>query len=392
MSLAKVILTKNRSKRIEHGHPWVFKTEIETVEGDFNPGDIVDVVNFKGKFLGRGYINPKSQIAVRFLTENKDEAVDREFFKKRIIAALKYRQSLEFRGSFRVVYGESDFLPALIVDKFEDILVIQTLALGMDRFKPVIVDVLREIFNPRGIYERNDVPVRELEGLPQQKGFLYGEFDPIVIIEENGLKFYVDVEKGQKTGFFLDQKENRQSLAPLVKGADVLECFCYTGAFAIYAARFGAKNVLAYDVSAEAVECANKNAEINNLSHICRFSEANAFDVLRRFYDEGRKFDVVILDPPAFAKNKFALENAVRGYKEINLRGLKLLKPGGYLVTSSCSHHVSEALFMEIIESAAFDAKLKLRLVESRTQAKDHPILLPAEETRYLKFLILQLL
>lgn len=390
--MAKVILSRNRSKRIEHGHPWVFKTEIETVEGDFNPGDIVDVVNFKGKFLGRGYINPKSQIAVRFLTENKDEAIDREFFKKRILAALKYRQSLEFHGSFRVVYGESDFLPALIVDKFEDILVIQTLALGMDRFKPVIVDVLREIFNPRGIYERNDVPVRELEGLPQQKGFLYGEFDPLVIIEENGLKFYVDVEKGQKTGFFLDQKENRQSLAPLVKGADVLECFCYTGAFAIYAARFGAKNVLAYDVSAEAVEYANKNAEINNLSHICRFSEANAFDVLRRFYDEGRKFDVVILDPPAFAKNKFALENAVRGYKEINLRGLKLLKPDGYLVTSSCSHHVSEALFMEIIESAAFDAKLKLRLVESRTQAKDHPILLPAEETRYLKFLILQVL
>lgn len=390
--MAKVILSRNRSKRIEHGHPWVFKTEIETVEGDFNPGDIVDVVNSKGKFLGRGYINPKSQIVVRFLTENKDEVIDREFFKKRILAALKYRQSLEFHGSFRVVYGESDFLPALIVDKFEDILVIQTLALGMDRFKPVIVDVLNEIFNPRGIYERNDVPVRELEGLPQQKGFLYGKFDPIVIIEENGLKFYVDVEKGQKTGFFLDQKENRHAMAPLVKGADVLECFCYTGAFALCAARFGAKNVLAYDVSAEAIEYANKNAEINNLSHICRFAEGNAFDVLRRFYDEGRKFDVVILDPPAFAKNKFALENAVRGYKEINLRGLKLLKPGGYLITSSCSHHVSEALFREIIESAAFDARLRLRLVESRTQAKDHPILMPAEETRYLKFLILQVL
>ncbi|MDN5301565.1 MAG: rRNA (cytosine1962-C5)-methyltransferase [Thermoanaerobacteraceae bacterium] len=390
--MAKVFLTKNRSKRIEQGHPWVFKTEIETIEGGFNPGDIVDVLNFKGKFLGRGYINPRSQIAVRFLTYNRDEIIDRNFFKKRILDALKYRENLGFSGSFRVVYGESDLLPALIVDKFEDILVIQTLSLGIDRFKSTIVDVLREIFNPRGIYERNDVPVRDLEGLPQQKGYLYGQFDPIVVIEENGLKFYVDVEKGQKTGYFFDQKENRRAIAPLVKDADVLECFCYTGAFALCAAHFGARKVLAYDVSNEAVEFAKKNAEINNLSQICHFSEGNAFDVLRQFYDEGRKFDAVILDPPAFAKNKYALENAVRGYKEINLRGLKLLKPGGYLITSSCSHHVSEALFREIIESAAFDARLKLRLVESRTQAKDHPILVPAEETRYLKFLMLQVL
>lgn len=390
--MAKVFLTKNRSKRIEQGHPWVFKTEIETIEGGFNPGDIVDVLNFKGKFLGRGYINPRSQIAVRFLTYNRDEIIDRNFFKKRILDALKYRENLGFSGSFRVVYGESDLLPALIVDKFEDILVIQTLSLGIDRFKSTIVDVLREIFNPRGIYERNDVPVRDLEGLPQQKGYLYGQFDPIVVIEENGLKFYVDVEKGQKTGYFFDQKENRRAIAPLVKDADVLECFCYTGSFALCAAHFGARKVLAYDVSNEAVEFAKKNAEINNLSQICHFSEGNAFDVLRQFYDEGRKFDAVILDPPAFAKNKYALENAVRGYKEINLRGLKLLKPGGYLITSSCSHHVSEALFREIIESAAFDARLKLRLVESRTQAKDHPILVPAEETRYLKFLMLQVL
>ncbi|HHW03738.1 MAG TPA: class I SAM-dependent rRNA methyltransferase [Thermoanaerobacterales bacterium] len=390
--MAKIILTKNRSKRIEQGHPWVFKTEIERIEGGFNPGDIVDVLNFKGRFIGRGYFNPKSQIAVRFLTYNEGEIIDRNFFKKRILAALRYRESLGYSRSFRVVYGESDFLPALIVDKFEDILVIQTLSLGIDRFKPTIVDVLREIFNPRGIYERNDVPVRELEGLPQQKGYLYGEFEPIVVIEENGLKLYVDVEKGQKTGYFFDQKENRRAIAPLVKNAEVLECFCYTGSFALCAARFGAKKVLAYDASYEAVEIAKKNAEINNLSHICHFFEGNAFDVLRRFYDEERKFDVVILDPPAFAKNRHALENAVRGYKEINLRGLKLLKPGGYLVTSSCSHHVSEALFWEIIQSAAFDARLKLRLVESRTQAKDHPILVPAEETRYLKFLMLQVL
>lgn len=390
--MAKVFLSKNRSKRIEHGHPWVFKTEIQRIEGDFNPGDIVEVLNFRGKFLGRGYINPKSQIAVRFLTEDKHEEIDREFFKRRILNALIYRQNLGFTGSYRVVYGESDFLPALIVDKFEDVLVIQTLALGIDLYKSAIVDVLKEIFNPRGIYERNDVPVRELEGLPQQKGCLYGEFNPVVIIEENGLKFYVDVENGQKTGYFLDQKQNRRAIASIVKNADVLECFCYTGSFALCAAHYGAKSVLAYDASKEAVELARKNAMLNGLSDLCHFSEGNAFDVLRQFYNEGRKFDVVILDPPAFAKNRHALDNAVRGYKEINLRGLKLLKPGGYLVTSSCSHHVSEDLFWDIIESAAFDAKKKLRLVESRTQSADHPILVSAEETRYLKFLILQVL
>jgi 23S rRNA (cytosine1962-C5)-methyltransferase len=388
--MAKVILTKHRSNRIECGHPWVFKTEIDRIEGDFSPGDMVDVVSFKGRFLGRGYINPRSQITVRILTYDKDEPIDEEFFKRRIMDALKYRQTLGFSGSFRVVYGEADFLPALIVDKFEDILVVQTLALGMDRFKPVIVEVLKEVFNPVGIYERNDVPVRELEGLSQQKGPLYGDFEPVTVIEENGLKFYVDVENGQKTGYFLDQKENRRAIAPLVRGADVLECFCYTGSFALCAAFFGARSVMAYDASKEAVELARKNAELNNLSHICGFEEGNAFDVLRRLYDKRQKFDVVILDPPAFAKNKHALENAVRGYKEINLRGMKLLRPGGFLITSSCSHHVSEILFWDIVESAAFDAGVRLRLVESRTQAKDHPILTSSDETRYLKFLMLQ--
>ncbi|WP_422443588.1 class I SAM-dependent rRNA methyltransferase [Thermoanaerobacterium sp. DL9XJH110] len=390
--MAKVILTKHRSNRIERGHPWVFKTEIDRIEGHFSPGDMVDVVNFKGRFLGRGYINPRSQITVRILTYDKDEPIDEEFFKKRIMDALKYRQTLGFSGSFRVVYGEADFLPALIVDKFEDILVVQTLALGMDRFKPVIVEVLKEVFNPAGIYERNDVPVRELEGLPQQKGPLYGDFEPVTVIEENGLKFYVDVENGQKTGYFLDQKENRRAIAPLVRDADVLECFCYTGSFALCAAFFGARSVTAYDASKEAVELARKNAELNNLSHICGFEEGNAFDVLRRLYDKRQKFDVVILDPPAFAKNKHALQNAVRGYKEINLRGMKLLRPGGFLITSSCSHHVSETLFWDIVESAAFDAGVRLRLVQSRTQAKDHPILTSSDETRYLKFLMLQVI
>ncbi|ADL07621.1 class I SAM-dependent rRNA methyltransferase [Thermosediminibacter oceani] len=390
--MTKVILTNNRSKRIEKGHPWVFRTEIEEIQGNFSPGDIVEVYDHRGRFVGKGYINPRSQITVRFLTRNKNETIDRDFFKKRILDALSYREKLGFTGSFRLVYGEADFLPALIVDKFEDVFVIQTLALGMDRFKSVIVDILKEIFEPRGIYERNDAPVRELEGLPQVKGCLYGEVPERIIIEENGLKLYVDVINGQKTGYFFDQKENRQAIAPLVKGAEVLECFCYTGSFALSAARYGAKKVLAFDSSKDAVELARENAVLNGLNDICEFQEGNAFDVLRQFYDSRKKFDVVILDPPAFAKNKKALESAIRGYKEINLRSLKILKPGGFLITSSCSHHVDDALFWEIIESAAWDARVNLRIIESRTQAKDHPILAASEETRYLKFLMLQVM
>ncbi|MDN5330819.1 MAG: rRNA (cytosine1962-C5)-methyltransferase [Tepidanaerobacteraceae bacterium] len=390
--MAKVILTPHRKKRIEKGHPWVFKTEIEKIEGNYSPGDLVEVYDFKGKFLGRGYINPLSQITVRILTRNKDEEIDRNFFKKRIEDAFEYRQKLGFKGSFRLVYGEADFLPALIVDKFEDVFVIQTLALGMERFKDVIVDILREMFQPRGIYERNDVPVRELEGLPLTKGCLYGNVPEKILIEENGLKLYVDVINGQKTGYFFDQKENRLAIGPFVKGAEVLECFCYTGSFALSAARFGAKKVIAFDSSSEAVELARENAALNGFEGIIEFHEGNAFDVLRHFYKSGKKFDVVILDPPAFAKNKQALEGAIRGYKEINLRGLKILKPGGFLITSSCSHHVDEDLFWEIIESAAWDAHVTLRVIETRTQAKDHPILAASNETRYLKFFMLQVI
>ncbi|MCF6095983.1 class I SAM-dependent rRNA methyltransferase [Thermovorax subterraneus] len=390
--MAKVILTTHRKKRIEKGHPWVFKTEIEKIEGNYSPGDIVEVCDFKGKFLGKGYINPASQITVRILTRNKEEEIDRNFFKKRIEDALEYRQKLGFNESFRLVYGEADFLPALIVDKFEDVLVIQTLALGMERFKDVIVDILREMFQPRGIYERNDAPVRELEGLPLTKGCLYGNVPEKILIEENGLKLYVDVINGQKTGYFFDQKENRLAIGPFVKGAEVLECFCYTGSFALSAARFGAKKVIAFDSSREAIELARENAALNGFEGITEFHEGNAFDVLRHFYKSRKKFDVVILDPPAFAKNKQALEGAIRGYKEINLRALKILKPGGFLITSSCSHHVDEDLFWEIIESAAWDAHVTLRVIERRTQAKDHPILAASDETRYLKFFMLQVI
>jgi 23S rRNA (cytosine1962-C5)-methyltransferase len=390
--MAKVILGYKKGKRVESGHPWVYSNEIERIEGDYNPGDIVEVYNFKEKFIGKGYINPKSQITVRIMTRDKNEEINEDFFRRRIQAAWDYRKKVIETNSCRVVFGEADFLPALIVDKFGDYLVIQTLALGIDVWKDTIVKVLKEILNPKGIYERNDVPVRELEGLEQKKGFLSEPFDTMVLTEENGVKFYVDVENGQKTGYFLDQKENRAAIKDIVKGADVLDCFCHTGSFSLHAGHFGAKSVLGIDISEHAVDFARKNAELNGLSDVCKFEVANTFDVLPAFVKEGRKFDVVILDPPAFTKSRSAIEGAIRGYKEINLRALKLIKPGGFLVTASCSHFMYPDLFMEIIMDAAHDAKRTIRQVEYRTQAKDHPVLLNSGETLYLKFLILQVM
>jgi 23S rRNA (cytosine1962-C5)-methyltransferase len=390
--MAKVILGYKKGKRVESGHPWVYSNEIERIEGDYNPGDIVEVYNFKEKFIGKGYINPKSQITVRIMTRDKNEEINEDFFRRRIQAAWDYRKKVVETNSCRVVFGEADFLPALIVDKFGDYLVIQTLALGIDVWKDTIVKVLKEILNPKGIYERNDVPVRELEGLEQKKGFLSEPFDTMVLTEENGVKFYVDVENGQKTGYFLDQKENRAAIKDIVKGADVLDCFCHTGSFSLHAGHFGAKSVLGIDISEHAVDFARKNAELNGLSDVCKFEVANTFDVLPAFVKEGRKFDVVILDPPAFTKSRSAIEGAIRGYKEINLRALKLIKPGGFLVTASCSHFMYPDLFMEIIMDAAHDAKRTIRQVEYRTQAKDHPVLLNSGETLYLKFLILQVM
>ncbi|MGB9813689.1 MAG: class I SAM-dependent rRNA methyltransferase [Thermovenabulum sp.] len=389
--MAKVILKGKKNDRIEKGHPWVYSTEIETIKGNFSPGDIVEVYSGNNKFLGKGYINPKSQITVRLLTRNKDEEINRDFFKTRIERALSFRKKLNYGDSFRLIYAEADFLPALIVDKFSDVLVLQTLALGIEKYKNIIVEILAELLNPVCIYERNDAPVRELEGLELKKGVLHGKLPEKIIIEENGIKYYVDVENGQKTGYFFDQRENRKAIEPFVKGKEILECFCYTGSFALNAALYGAKSVIAFDYSDDAVYLARENAKLNGFNDICRFEVGNAFDILRNFYNEKRKFDVVILDPPAFAKNKKALEGAVRGYKEINLRGMKLLKPGGFLITSSCSHHVNEDLFFEILMSAAYDAKVTLRIIEKRSQAKDHPILAASEETRYLKFYILQI-
>lgn len=388
--MAKAVLVKGKEKRVEYGHPWIFKSDISDVQGSFHPGDIVDIYSSRNKFLGRGYMNPLSQIAIRVLTYEQEE-INGDFLYKRISAAWDYRKKIADINSCRAVFAESDFLPALIVDKFAGYLVVQTLALGMDKLKDQVVDILDAVIKPEGIFERNDVPVRQLEGLEQRKGYLKGNFDTRVEMSENGVKFLVDIENGQKTGFFLDQKENRAAIKPFVKGSKVLDCFSHTGSFALHAGYYGAHQVLGIDISEHAVECASQNAKLNGLENICRFETANTFDKLREFYDSGEKFDVVILDPPAFTKTKSAVEGAVRGYKEINLRAMKIIESGGFLVTCSCSHHVDPELFMDIVYNAAIDAKKKVRLLEYRSQAKDHPILLASEETEYLKCAILQI-
>ena len=389
--MAKVILKKKEHIDIVRGFPWIYDNEIARVEGDFSPGDIVDIYDVTNTFLGRGYINPKSKITVRILTR-KEEEIDKSFFFKRILQAWEYRKRLVDTRSCRVVFGEADMIPGLIVDKFEDVLVIQTLALGIDRFKDTIVEVLDEILQPRGIYERNDVPVREVEGLPQKKGFLKGVFDTKIEIEENGLRIIVDVENGQKTGYFLDQRENRNALKGIVEGAEVLDTFCYTGSFALHAVKFGARRVIAIDSSVYALDLARKNAALNGFDERIEFIEGNAFDILREFYKNGKTFDVIILDPPAFAKSQRHIEGAIRGYKEINLRAIKMIREGGFLVTCSCSQHITPEVFQQIIDSARIDANKMLRLVEFRTQAKDHPILLSYPESLYLKCGIYQVL
>lgn len=388
--MADAILAKGMEKRVEYGHPWIFKSDIESTQGKFEFGDIVDVYSSKNIFLGRGYLNPKSQISIRMLTFGHEE-IDREFFYKRIMAAWEYRKLIADVSSCRVIFGESDFIPALIVDKFSDVLAVQTLSLGIDRYKSMIVEILNDIIKPSGIYERNDVPVRELEGLEQKKGFLSKEFNTVIRMKENGILFDVDVENGQKTGYFLDQKENRRAIEPFVKNGKVLDCFCHTGSFALHAAKYGAKEVLGIDISELAVKCAQNNAAINGFDSICRFETANTFDRLREFYDRGEKFDAVILDPPAFAKTKMAMEGAIRGYKEINLRAMMILKSGGFLISCSCSHHINRELFLDILYDAAADSKRKVRLIEFRAQAKDHPVLLASQETEYLKCAILQI-
>ena len=389
--MAKAVLRKTRESRVRSGHPWVFASDIERVEGNFEPGDVVDVVSSHNTYLGRAFYNPKSQISLRMLTTH-DEPVDEAFFRRRVQEAWDYRNQFCDPASCRLIFSESDFLPGLIVDKFGEYLVVQSLCLGIEKWKQSIVRDLAEIVHPKGIWERSDVPVRRLEGLEQTTGLLYGEVPDSIDMVENGLCFVVDVKNGQKTGFFLDQKENRAAIAPLCKGARVLDCFCHNGSFSLHAAKYGAKSVLGVDISEEALEVARLNAENNGLSDVVTFEAHNCFDHLRELTDAHEQFDVVILDPPAFTKTRAAVESALRGYKEINLRGMKLVRKGGFLVTCSCSQHVSPEQFRDMINQAARDSKTKLRLVENRTQGHDHPILPASPETQYLKCMILQVL
>jgi len=371
------------------GHPWIYNNEIDRIAGTVAPGDIVEVYYFDGQLAGRGYINPGSQIMIRLLTRKRDN-IDAAFFHQKISEAWAYRQQLGYTENCRLVFGEADGLPALIIDKFNDYFVLQTLSLGIEKWKPAIVDAINTIFKPKGIYERNDVPVRELEGLEQKKDFLSDPFPTEIIIQENGLQFYVDIEHGQKTGYFLDQQDNRRAIQHIVKGADVLGAFTYTGTFEIHAAHYGAKSVLGIDISENAVAQANRNAALNKLDHIVKFEAMNAFDVLKNWGKEGRKYDVVMLDPPAFTKNRSSIEKAVTGYKEINLRGMKMINNGGFLVTSSCTNLVSPELFLDTIFMAAKDAKKRIRQVTYQSQSSDHPIIWGMENTHYLKFLIVE--
>jgi 23S rRNA (cytosine1962-C5)-methyltransferase len=390
--MAKFFLRKKIGDRVVNGHPWIFGNELGDSEGTAEAGDIVEVYSSNGSFVGKGYINPASQIRIRLLTRDKNEVVNDDFFLKRIKEAWEYRKQIGYVENCRLIFGEADELPALIIDKFNDYFVIQTLALGMDKWKNAIVAALQTVFKPKGIYERNDVPVRTLEGMEQIKGFLSEPFNTEIVINENGLKFYVDIENGQKTGYFLDQQDNRRAIQHIVKDADVLEAFCYTGTFSLHAAMYGAKSVLGLDISENAVSTARRNAALNGLDHICKFHAVNAFDVLKLWVKEGKRYDVVMLDPPAFTKSRENIQKAITGYKEINLRGMKLVKPGGFLVTASCTNLVTPEMFLDTIGLAAKDARRTLRQVTWQTQASDHPILWNVPTTQYLKFLIVQVL
>ena len=381
--MADVILLPGKEKRVWSGHPWVFRSDIARTKGNPAPGDTVRLTASNGRFLAMAVYNPASQIALRILS-HRDEPIDEAFIRGRVHRAVEYRRRFADLRSCRLIFAESDGLPAVIVDSFGDVLSLQCLCLGMERYKDMICDALMDEVHPKGIYERGDVPVRELEGLEQVTGVLRGEVPDRVLMEENGVKFWVDVKQGQKTGFFLDQKENRAAIAPFVKGARVLDCFTHTGSFALHAAKFGAADVTGVDISEYACDFARENAALNGFDNV-RFVAANAFDYLKEQCAAGEQYDVVILDPPAFTKTRAAVEAAARGYKEINLRGMKLVKDGGYLITCSCSQHMLPGQFKEVVLSAARDARVHLFQVDYRTQGRDHPILPAAPETQYLK-------
>ncbi len=395
MNTATVTLKEGEGRALKTGGPWIYDNEVASIEGAFSDGDMVTVRDCKGRFLCQGFINRKSKLLVRVMSRDENAVIDRDFLRMRVQNAWDYRKRTVDTSSCRVIFGEADFLPGLVVDKFSDVLVVQSLALGIDKLKGTILDLLLETLAAdgvaiRGIYERSDALVREREGLPRVKGFIGESFDTKVLIEENSVKYLVDVAEGQKTGFFLDQKYNRKAIWPLCKGAKVLDCFTHTGSFALNAGLAGAASVLGVDASELGVAQARENAALNGLSDRVTFQCADVFQLLPALIKKKEQYDLVILDPPAFAKSRGSVKNAVKGYREINLRALQLIKDGGYLATCSCSHFVDAALFAQTVGQAANNVRKRLRQVEFRTQAPDHPILWGAADSDYLKFFIFQ--
>ena len=395
MDEATVTLKKGEGRMLKSGGMWIFDNEIAGISGDFENGGILRVEDWNGYPMGRGFVNLNSRIRVRMMTRRPDQAIDRDFLRARVQAAWEYRKKTVDLSSCRIIFGEADFLPGLVVDKYAGVLVVQSLALGIDRMKLEIISLLREVLardgmEIRGVFERSDAKVRLQEGMERYKGFIGPEFDTKVEMTENGVRYLVDVLDGQKTGFFLDQKYNRLAIQRLCSGARVLDCFTHTGSFALNAGLGGAREVLGVDASDLAVSQAEENAALNGLSDRVKFLCADVFELLPRLEREGEKFDLVILDPPAFTKSKSSVKNAQKGYREINLRAMKLVRDGGFLATCSCSHFMTCELFTQTLNQAAHDVRRRLRQVEYRTQSPDHPILWAADESYYLKFYIFQ--
>lgn len=390
-----VTLKKGEGRTLKSGGMWVYDNEIDSILGSFENGDIITVHDFDGYFMGYGFINTNSKITIRILSRKKENQITEDFIERRVRNAWEYRKQTVDTGCCRVIFGEADFLPGIVIDKFSDVLVVESLALGIDKLKPIILEKLTKVLAEdgvqiRGIYERSDAKVRLNEGMERFKGFIGEPFDTKVEIAENGVKYIVDVEDGQKTGFFLDQKNNRASIHRISKGKKVLDCFTHTGSFALNAGIAGASSVLGVDASELAVAQARENAALNGLSDTVKFECADVFELLPKLEEEGERFDVVILDPPAFTKSRNSIKNAVKGYREINIRGMKLVKDGGFLATCSCSHFMDPELFAKTIKEAARGAHKRLRQVDFGTQAPDHPILWAAEESYYLKFYVFQ--
>ncbi len=392
-----VTLKKGGGRTFKAGGVWIYDNEIDSITGSFENGDIVTVHDFDGYFLGYGFINTKSKLTIRILSRRKDTVIDDTFLEQRVQDAWDYRKQVIDTGSCRLIFGEADYLPGIVIDKFEDILVVESLALGIDRLKVQILEAVKRVLSKdgiavRGIYERSDAKVREQEGMERSKGFIGEPFDPHVEIVENGVKYIVNVEEGQKTGFFLDQKNNRAAIHKICRNKRVLDCFTHTGSFALNAGIAGAREVTGVDASELGIAQARENALLNHLEDKVQFLCADVFELLPALEDKGERYDVVILDPPAFTKSRSSVKNAVKGYREINLRGMKLIEDGGFLVTCSCSHFMEPELFKKTIAEAARGAHKRLRQIEFRTQAPDHPILWAADSSYYLKFYIFQVM